>query len=68
MTTGIEMLKLPKKRTGRGPSKKPSLVGTSLRLPKDVLDYFETKYPYTKQAMIRQVLTDYVNNQTGTKP
>lgn len=63
MTTGIEMLKLPKKRTGRGPSKKPLLVATSLRLPKDVMDFFDIKYPYAKQAMMRQVLTDYVNKQ-----
>ena len=48
MTTGIEFLKLPKKRTGRGPNKKPTLVSVSLRIPHEVLDYFTTQYPYTK--------------------
>jgi len=38
-----------------------------LRLPKDVMDYFNTNYAYTKQAKMREVLTEYVNNQTGNK-
>jgi uncharacterized protein (DUF4415 family) len=64
MTTGIEELKLEKKRRGRGVGKKPALFCTSLRLPKDVMDYFNTNYAYTKQAKMREVLTEYVNNQT----
>ena len=67
MTTGIEYLKLEKKRKGRGLGKKPALFCTSLRLPKDVMDYFNTNYAYTKQAKMREVLTEYVNNQTGNK-
>lgn len=63
MTTGIEYLKPEQKRQGRGPSKKPTLVNTSLRLPKDVVEYFET-FP-NKQAKIREVLTNYVQTQTG---
>jgi uncharacterized protein (DUF4415 family) len=63
MTTGIEYLKPEKKRQGRGPSKKPTLVNTSLRLPKDVVEYFET-FP-NKQAKIREVLVNYVETQTG---
>jgi len=63
MTTGIEYLKPEKKRKGRGPSKKPSLFATSLRLPRNVLDYFSTNHPYTKQAKIREILTEYVTNQ-----
>jgi uncharacterized protein (DUF4415 family) len=63
MTTGIEYLKPEKKRQGRGPSKKPTLVNTSLRLPKDVVEYFET-FP-NKQAKIREVLANYVETQTG---
>ena len=47
----------PKKRT------KPALMCTSLRLPKDVVEYFTTKYPYRKQAKIREILTEYVNNE-----
>ncbi len=67
MTTGIEELKLEKKRKGRGVGKKPALSCTSLRLPKDVMDYFNTNFAYTKQAKMREVLTEYVNNQTGNK-
>jgi uncharacterized protein (DUF4415 family) len=62
--TGIEELKLEKKRRGRGVGKKPALFCTSLRLPKHVMDYFNTNYAYTKQAKMREVLTEYVNNQT----
>ena len=68
MTTGIEFLKPEKKRKGRGLGKKPALLCTSLRLPKDVMDYFDTNFAYTKQAKMREILTEYVNNQTGTKP
>lgn len=57
----IEELK-PKKK-GRGPGKKPSLFCTSLRLPKEVMEYFNTNYPYSKQAKIREILTEYVNRQ-----
>ena len=67
MTTGIEELKPITKRKGRGVGKKPPLFCTSLRLPKDVMDYFNTNYAYTKQAKMREVLTEYVNNQTGNK-
>ena len=63
MTTGIEYLKLPKKRTARGPGKKPTLIGTSLRLPREVVEYFDTHFAYTKQAKMREILTEYVNNQ-----
>jgi uncharacterized protein (DUF4415 family) len=63
MTTGIEYLKPQKKRQGRGPSKKPTLVNTSLRLPREVVEYFET-FP-NKQAKIREVLANYVETQTG---
>ena len=67
MTTGIEFLKPEKKRKGRGPGKKPALFCTSLRLPRDVMDYFDTNFAYTKQAKMREVLTEYVKNQTGNK-
>jgi uncharacterized protein (DUF4415 family) len=67
MTTGIEYLKPEQKKKGRGIGKKPSLFCTSLRLPKDVMDYFNTNYAYTKQAKMREVLTEYVNNQTKEK-
>jgi len=63
MTTGIEYLKPEQKKRGRGPSKKPTLVNTSLRLPREVVEYFET-FP-NKQAKIREVLANYVQTQTG---
>ena len=63
MTTGIEYLKLPKKRMTRGPGKKPALIGTSLRLPREVVEYFDTHFAYTKQAKMREILTEYVSNQ-----
>ena len=52
-----------KKRKGRGVGKKPPLFNTSLRLPREVMDYFNTHHPYTKQAKIREVLIEYVNSQ-----
>ena len=65
MTTGIEYLKLEKKRKGRGLGKKPALACTSLRLPREVMDYFDTNHPMSKQAKIREILTEYVKTQTG---
>jgi hypothetical protein len=68
MTTGIEFLKLEKKHKGRGLGKKPALLCTSLRLPKDVMEYFDTHHPYSKQAKIREILIEYVTSQTkGTE-
>ena len=66
--SGIENLKLEKIRKGRGLGKKPALSCTSIRLPKDVMDYFNTNFAYTKQAKMREILTTYVSNQTGVKP
>ncbi|NBS70207.1 hypothetical protein EBT31_15040 [bacterium] len=51
------------KRRGRGPGKRPALVVTSLRLPKDVMEYFNTHYPHKKQAKMREVLSNFVNQQ-----
>jgi len=65
MTTGIEYLKPEKKRKGRGPAKKPALFNTSVRLSREVMDYFDQNYPNNKQAKIREVLTNYVKSQTG---
>ena len=64
MTTGIEELKPIKNRKGRGLGKKPALACTSLRLTVAVMDYFNTHYPHTKQAKMREILTEYVNSQT----
>ena len=54
-------------KKGRGKGKKPALFNTSLRLSTEVMDYFNTNFAYTKQAKMREVLTEYVNNQTGNK-
>jgi hypothetical protein len=29
----------------------------------EVMDYFNTNHPYTKQAKSREILTEYVNSQ-----
>ena len=58
-----KMTEETKKRKGRGPSKKPALFNTSLRLPREVMDYFNTNHAYSKQAKIREILTEYVNSQ-----
>lgn len=47
----------------RGKGKKPALFCTSLRLSKDVMDYFAKHHPYTKQAKMREVLTNYIKQQ-----
>jgi uncharacterized protein (DUF4415 family) len=67
MTTGIEELKLPKERKGRGLGKRPRMTCTSLRLPVDVIEYFEQYHEYSKQAKMREVLIDYVKQHTGVK-
>ena len=51
------------KRRGRGLGKKPPLFCTSLRLSKEVMEYFNKHYPYTKQAKMREILTDYIKQQ-----
>ena len=54
-------LNINKVRKGRGLGKKPALICTSIRLPKDVMDFFEL-FP-DKQSKMRDVLTEYVNFQ-----
>jgi len=66
MTTGIEFLKPSKKRVGRGPGKKPALLLVNIRVPFEVIEYFNTHYPLTKQAEMREVLTAYVNQRSTT--
>ena len=51
------------KRKGRGLGKKPALVCTSIRLPVEVMRYFDQHFPYSKQAKMREVLTEYVTQQ-----
>jgi uncharacterized protein (DUF4415 family) len=63
MTTGIEELKPIKKRRGRGAGKKPALFCTSLRVSKEVMEYFNQHFPHTKQAKMREILAEYVKQQ-----
>ena len=47
----------------RGKAKRPPMLNTSLRLPAEVVEYFDTHHTYTKQAKIREILIDYVKQQ-----
>jgi hypothetical protein len=49
------------KRKGRGKGKKPALGMVSLRIDKDVLDFYRTHYKSNVQKQLRAVLTEYVN-------
>lgn len=51
------------KRRGRGPGKRPALVCTSIRLSKEVVDYFNKYHSLDKQKQMRVVLTEYVRDQ-----
>ena len=55
----------PKKRKGRGLGKRPAMFNTSVRLPQEVMDYFTEHHPYSKQAMMREVLLEYVRSKTN---
>lgn len=50
------------KRKGRGPAKKPRLVGTSLRLPAYVLEFYRTEFPFHMQLQMRAVLTKFADD------
>ena len=56
---------ITKARKGRGLGKKPALVCTSIRLPKEVLDFFDV-FP-DKLAKMRDVLIEYVFFQNMNK-
>lgn len=52
-----------KKRRTRGKSKKPTLILTSIRLPKYVIDYFKHVHPNERHAKMRAALEEYVINE-----
>lgn len=56
---------VPAKRRGRGLGKRPAMFNTSVRLPVEVMDYFNEHHPYSKQAMMREVLIEYVRRKTN---
>jgi hypothetical protein len=53
------------KRRGRGLGKKPAMVYLPIRVDKEVVDFFDTYYPSTRQAKIREILNDFINKQRG---
>lgn len=55
------------KRKGRGPGKKPALFVTSIRITQEVRTFFDTHYPKSKQAVMRQVLTDFMMRTKATQ-
>jgi uncharacterized protein (DUF4415 family) len=55
------------KRKGRGPGKRPALVSTSIRLTREVMNYFNEHHPHDKQAQMRAVLTEYVRDELKLK-
>lgn len=59
-----ETIVIAKRRRGeRGLGKKPALIHTSLRLPKEVMNYFKDHYPTNRQVKMREILTDFVKQQ-----
>ena len=55
------------KRRGRGLGKKPALFATSIRLSREIVEYFNKYHPQDKQAQMRAVLTDYVRDELKLK-
>lgn len=49
------------KRKGRGKGKKPALGMISLRIDREVLEFYRTHYKSNVQKKLREVLTEYVN-------
>lgn len=45
------------------PDKRPPLYLTSIRIPQHVKEYFEKHHPFSRQAMMREVLVNYVDKQ-----
>lgn len=62
----MELEEQPKKK-GRGPGKKPRLFCTSIRLSQEVVDYFNKYHPKNKQAQMRAILTEYVQDELKMK-
>lgn len=57
------MSDMPRKPRGKG--RKPTLVFRSIRMPRDVLEYYETTFPNASQKM-REVLTAYKEFKTSS--
>jgi hypothetical protein len=65
----IEELKtgLEKKKSGRGLGKKPALMHLSLRIPQELHEFFDKRYPYKKQAKIREILTTFMKKELSNE-
>lgn len=62
-----EVTETQPKKKGRGPGKRPALFCTSIRLSREVMDYFNKYHPHDKQAQMRAVLTEYVKDELQLK-
>jgi hypothetical protein len=58
------MVDTPSKRR-RGAGKKPRLFSTSIRLPKEVLEYFHKHHGNKKQSVMRSILLQHVQLNEG---
>lgn len=65
-TTDKQTTEKPKRR-GRGPGKKPALFATSIRLSREIVEYFNKYHPHDKQAQMRAILTEYVRDELKLK-
>lgn len=55
-----------KTNKGRGKQKEPTLVHVNVRLPEYVVAHFKAHKNYT--ALMRTVLTQYVDNKVSVRP
>jgi hypothetical protein len=53
------------KKKGRGKGAKPALVYFPLRLEKYVVEHFDTHYPASRQAKIREVLANFIKGEAN---
>jgi uncharacterized protein (DUF4415 family) len=58
---------LEKKKTIRGEGRKVALVHLSLRIPQEVMDFFDQKYPYKKQAKMREILANFMKQELNNE-
>lgn len=47
------------KRKGRGPGKKPAMIGVSLRISTPVLEWYKHNFPEDFTSVMRTVLEDF---------
>jgi uncharacterized protein (DUF4415 family) len=52
-----------KKKMGRPKGETPPMVSTSMRLPKDIVDYFKKRHTKNWQAEMRKVLINFIKKE-----